>query len=145
MEIIRNDSTTGRMVERLITAGLIDRRPPPALRRELVVELTRHGQELVHAVTAHRRGKSPGSYTTCLNASGTVWSLPSPHSLQLAVNPQPVSKSTVTWSDTTPFSDPARQVVACQESAASTSNPFRAAVAEPHRPTLLTGQRRISL
>jgi DNA-binding MarR family transcriptional regulator len=48
-------STTGRMVERLITAGLIDRRPHPALRREVVVELTRHGQEIVHAVTAHRR------------------------------------------------------------------------------------------
>jgi DNA-binding MarR family transcriptional regulator len=48
-------STTGRMVERLITAGLIDRRPHPALRRELVVELTRRGQEIVHAVTAYRR------------------------------------------------------------------------------------------
>jgi DNA-binding MarR family transcriptional regulator len=48
-------STTGRMVERLITAGLIDRRPHPALRRELVVELTRRGEEIVHAVTAHRR------------------------------------------------------------------------------------------
>jgi DNA-binding MarR family transcriptional regulator len=48
-------STTGRMVEQLITAGLIDRRPHPALRRELVVELTRRGQEFVHAVTAHRR------------------------------------------------------------------------------------------
>jgi DNA-binding MarR family transcriptional regulator len=48
-------STTGRMVERLVTAGLVDRRPHPALRRELVVELTRRGQELVQAVTAHRR------------------------------------------------------------------------------------------
>jgi DNA-binding MarR family transcriptional regulator len=48
-------STTGRMVERLVTAGLIDRRPHPALRRELVVELTQRGQEIVHAVTAHRR------------------------------------------------------------------------------------------
>jgi DNA-binding MarR family transcriptional regulator len=48
-------STTGRMVERLVTAGLLDRRPHPASRRELVVELTRRGQEVVHAVTAHRR------------------------------------------------------------------------------------------
>jgi DNA-binding MarR family transcriptional regulator len=48
-------STTGRMVERLVTAGLIDRRPHPVLRRELVVELTQRGQEIVHAVTAHRR------------------------------------------------------------------------------------------
>ena len=48
-------STTGRMVERLVTAGLVDRRPHPALRHELVVELTRRGQEIVHAVTSHRR------------------------------------------------------------------------------------------
>ena len=48
-------STTGRMVERLVTEGLIDRRPHPASRRELVVELTPRGQEMVQAVTAHRR------------------------------------------------------------------------------------------
>ena len=48
-------STTGRMVERLVTAGLIDRRPHPASRRERVVELTRRAQEIAHAVTAHRR------------------------------------------------------------------------------------------
>ena len=48
-------STMSRMVERLVTAGLIDRRPHPASRRELVVELTPRGQEIVHAVTAHRR------------------------------------------------------------------------------------------
>jgi DNA-binding MarR family transcriptional regulator len=48
-------STTGRMVERLVTAGLIDRRPHPASRREFVVELTSRGQEIVHAVTAYRR------------------------------------------------------------------------------------------
>ena len=50
-----NFSTTGRMVGGLVTAGLVDRRPHPALRRELVVELTRRGQEIVQAVTAHRR------------------------------------------------------------------------------------------
>jgi hypothetical protein len=38
-----------------LTAGLIDRRPHPASRRDLVVELTLRGQEIVHAVTAHRR------------------------------------------------------------------------------------------
>ena len=48
-------STTGRMIERLVTAGLIDRRPHPASRREFVVELTSRGQEIVHAVTAYRR------------------------------------------------------------------------------------------
>ncbi|NTY60335.1 MarR family winged helix-turn-helix transcriptional regulator [Mycolicibacterium sphagni] len=48
-------STTGRMVDRLVTAGLIDRQPHPESRRELVVELTPRGHEVVRAVTAHRR------------------------------------------------------------------------------------------
>jgi DNA-binding MarR family transcriptional regulator len=48
-------STTGRMLERLVTAGLIDRRRHPASRRELVVELTPRGREIVHEVTTHRR------------------------------------------------------------------------------------------
>ena len=48
-------STTGRMVERLVTAGLIDRRPHPDSRRELVAELTSRGRKFVGAVTAHRR------------------------------------------------------------------------------------------
>ena len=43
------------MVDRLVTAGLIDRRPHPTSRRELVVELTPRGQEIVRAVTTHRR------------------------------------------------------------------------------------------
>ena len=48
-------STTGRMVDRLVSAGLIDRGPHPSSRRELVAELTAHGRELVQQVTAHRR------------------------------------------------------------------------------------------
>jgi len=48
-------STTGRMVERLVAAGLINRRPHPGSRRDLVVELTPRGQEIVRAVTARRR------------------------------------------------------------------------------------------
>ncbi|MBB3603051.1 DNA-binding MarR family transcriptional regulator [Mycolicibacterium sp. BK556] len=48
-------STTGRMVDRLVAAGLIDRRPHPESRRELVVELTTRGRDVVRAVTAHRR------------------------------------------------------------------------------------------
>jgi DNA-binding MarR family transcriptional regulator len=40
-------STTGRMVERLVTAGLIDRRPHPVSRRELVVvDRTRAGDRV---------------------------------------------------------------------------------------------------
>ncbi|GAB7070521.1 MarR family transcriptional regulator [Mycobacterium hodleri] len=48
-------STTGRMVERLVGAGLIDRRPNPQSRRELVVNLTDRGRQAVAAVTDERR------------------------------------------------------------------------------------------
>ncbi len=48
-------STIGRMADRLVSAGLIDRRPHPDSRRELVAELTAHGREIVQQVTAHRR------------------------------------------------------------------------------------------
>ncbi|CAN5466728.1 MarR family transcriptional regulator [soil metagenome] len=48
-------STTGRMADRLVAAGLIDRQPHPDSRRELVVGLTSHGLDVVAAVTGHRR------------------------------------------------------------------------------------------
>lgn len=48
-------STTGRMVDRLVSAGLLDRRPHPDSRRELVVTLTGRGREIIEAVTARRR------------------------------------------------------------------------------------------
>jgi DNA-binding MarR family transcriptional regulator len=48
-------STTGRMVDRLVSAGLIDRRPHPTSRRELVAELTVRGRRVVQTVTANRR------------------------------------------------------------------------------------------
>jgi len=48
-------STTGRMVDRLVTAGLIDRQPHPNSRRELLVELSTPGHELVRKVMARRR------------------------------------------------------------------------------------------
>ena len=53
-------STTGRVVERLVTAGLIDRRAHPDSRRELVAELTAHGRQIVQQVTAHRRRQIAG-------------------------------------------------------------------------------------
>lgn len=48
-------STTGRMVERLVSAGLIERRAHPRSRRELVAELTPRGRRVVRGVTALRR------------------------------------------------------------------------------------------
>jgi len=48
-------SATGRMVDRLVAAGLIDRLPHPTSRRELLAALTKRGREVVRQVTAHRR------------------------------------------------------------------------------------------
>lgn len=48
-------STATRMVERLVIAGLIDRKQNPESRRELIIELTPRGREVVTAVTDRRR------------------------------------------------------------------------------------------
>lgn len=48
-------SATGRMVDRLVGAGLIDRLPHPTSRRELLAALTQRGRKVVRQVTAHRR------------------------------------------------------------------------------------------
>jgi DNA-binding MarR family transcriptional regulator len=48
-------STTGRMVDRLVASGLVDRRQHPDSRRELIVGLTARGREIVEAVTTRRR------------------------------------------------------------------------------------------
>jgi DNA-binding MarR family transcriptional regulator len=52
-----NPSTATRMVDRLVTTGLIDRQPNPASRRELVVDLTRKGRTVVSIVTKRRRAQ----------------------------------------------------------------------------------------
>lgn len=48
-------SATGRMVDRLVGAGLIDRLPHPTSRRELLAALTPRGRKVVRQVTAQRR------------------------------------------------------------------------------------------
>jgi DNA-binding MarR family transcriptional regulator len=50
-------STTGRMIDRLVTAGLIDRLPHPSSRRELLAALTPRGRKVVRQVIAHRRAE----------------------------------------------------------------------------------------
>lgn len=50
-----NPSTAMRMVDRLTTAGLVDRRTNPANRRENVLRLTPAGRRIVDDVTARRR------------------------------------------------------------------------------------------
>ena len=48
-------SATGRMVDRLVGAGMIDRLPHPTSRRELLAALTKRGRDVVAKVTANRR------------------------------------------------------------------------------------------
>ncbi|MFH9672418.1 MarR family winged helix-turn-helix transcriptional regulator [Streptomyces sp. NPDC017405] len=50
-------STAMRMVDRLITAGLADRRPNPGNRRETLLRLTAEGRRTVETVTARRRAE----------------------------------------------------------------------------------------
>ncbi|WP_225729383.1 MULTISPECIES: MarR family transcriptional regulator [unclassified Nocardia] len=50
-------STATRMVDRLVAADLLDRKPNPESRRELIIELTTRGREVVDAVTARRRAE----------------------------------------------------------------------------------------
>ncbi|MGP9019892.1 MarR family winged helix-turn-helix transcriptional regulator [Streptomyces sp. BR1] len=52
-----NPSTAMRMVDRLETGGLVDRRTNPANRREVVLRLTEAGHALVDRVMAHRRAE----------------------------------------------------------------------------------------
>ncbi|MFJ9614307.1 MarR family winged helix-turn-helix transcriptional regulator [Streptomyces noursei] len=52
-----NPSTAMRMVDKLEAAGLVDRRPNPHNRREVVLRLTTDGRALVERVLAHRRAE----------------------------------------------------------------------------------------
>jgi DNA-binding MarR family transcriptional regulator len=49
-----NPSTAMRMIDRLTTAGLTERRANPANRRESLVELTEDGRRIVDEVTTRR-------------------------------------------------------------------------------------------
>jgi DNA-binding MarR family transcriptional regulator len=50
-------SATGRMVDRLVAARLIDRLPHPTSRRELLATLTKRGRDVVRRVMEHRRSE----------------------------------------------------------------------------------------
>jgi DNA-binding MarR family transcriptional regulator len=50
-----NPSTALRMVDRLVDAGFVARRVNPASRREVLLQPTQAGKELVDGVTARRR------------------------------------------------------------------------------------------
>jgi DNA-binding MarR family transcriptional regulator len=81
-------SATGRMVDRLVAAGLIDRLPHPTSRRELLAALTPRGRDVVYQVTAHRRAEIAGivakipSVRWCC-ASSTSWASSSAASTRL--------------------------------------------------------------
>jgi DNA-binding MarR family transcriptional regulator len=55
-----NPSTAMRMVGRLESGGLVERRPNPADRREVIVRLTEAGGSLVEEVMEHRRAEVAG-------------------------------------------------------------------------------------
>ncbi|UUL77530.1 MarR family transcriptional regulator [Pseudarthrobacter sp. Fe7] len=48
-------SNATRICDRLVAAGLLERREDPADRRYVRLELTRKGRELVNSVLEHRR------------------------------------------------------------------------------------------
>ncbi len=50
-----NPSTAMRMVDRLVAAELVVRRPNPRDRREIVIELSEHGRRTVNEVMDRRR------------------------------------------------------------------------------------------
>ncbi|MFE6690992.1 MarR family winged helix-turn-helix transcriptional regulator [Streptomyces sp. NPDC057743] len=52
-----NPSTAMRMIDRLTTAGLTERHPNPANRRESLIQLTDDGRRLVDEVTSRRRAE----------------------------------------------------------------------------------------
>lgn len=52
-----NPSTTTRMVDRLVAAGLVRREANPESRRELVVKLTGNGTQVVREVMRRRRAE----------------------------------------------------------------------------------------
>lgn len=54
-ELAVHPSNATRAVERLVTAGLLRRRDDPADRRNLLLELSPRGQELVAGIMEHRR------------------------------------------------------------------------------------------
>ena len=66
-------SATGRMVDRLVSAGLIERRPHPHSRRELVAELTAHGREIVQQVTRIGAARCSASWRRCRRRNGAGW------------------------------------------------------------------------
>jgi DNA-binding MarR family transcriptional regulator len=49
-----------RLLDRLVSAGLIDRQPHPTSRRELLASLTARGHEVVRQITERRRAEVAG-------------------------------------------------------------------------------------
>ncbi len=58
-----NSSTALRMIDRLLTAGLVTRTENPASRREVLLALTNDGTALVDTVTKRRRAEIAGIVT----------------------------------------------------------------------------------
>lgn len=55
-----NPSAATRMVDRLVAVDMVDRRPNPATRREVVIGLTPVGRQVVLGITERRRAEIAG-------------------------------------------------------------------------------------
>ncbi len=80
-------SAAGRMVDRLVGAGLIDRLPHPRSRRELLADLTDRGRQVVRQVTAHRRAEIARIVEKMPPPERRAWYARSLHSRRPAANP----------------------------------------------------------
>jgi DNA-binding MarR family transcriptional regulator len=56
-ELAVHPSTATRLCDRLVARGLVERRPAPDSRREVLLSLTTRGRRLVDDVTARRRAE----------------------------------------------------------------------------------------
>lgn len=66
-------SATGRMVDRLVAAGLIDRLPHPTSRRELLAALTKRGGRWFARSPPTGAPKSRRLWRRCRRPSATGW------------------------------------------------------------------------
>jgi DNA-binding MarR family transcriptional regulator len=92
-----NPSTTTRLCDQLVRRKLVRRRSGTADRREVFIELTPLGAELVQEVLAHRRGRLAGILRR-IPASVRSQLLPALQAFNVAAGEAPEQAWSVGWS-----------------------------------------------